>query len=96
MQLWGYDERGSFNAVCGFLHALGVRWYMPGEFGEVVPTLKTIPLPKIDETVRPDFAHAPLQLSASACMATTRRMWAMRLGVRDPYGVQDRARHGRR
>jgi len=27
--------------------------YLPGELGEVVRSMKTVPLPKIDETVRP-------------------------------------------
>jgi len=27
LQLWDYDERGSFNAVIGFLSRLGARWY---------------------------------------------------------------------
>ena len=53
--LWQFDERGSFNAVCGYLRSLGVRWYLPGELGEVVPKMKSISLPKIDETVKPDF-----------------------------------------
>jgi hypothetical protein len=36
INVWTYDERGSFNAVCGFLRdQLGVRWYMPGEIGEM-------------------------------------------------------------
>ena len=56
LELWSFDERGSFNAVCGYLRSLGVRWYLPGELGEVVPRLSTLPLPQIDETVRPDFA----------------------------------------
>jgi len=61
--LWAYDERGSFNAVCGFLRNLGVRWYMPGELGEVVPKMKTIPLPKSRSHARqsvgnPDSFHA--------------------------------------
>lgn len=68
VHVWGFDERGSFNAVCGFLRSLGVRWYLPGELGEVVPELKTIALPRTernaaratsllyDEIVQPDFA----------------------------------------
>ena len=52
---WNYDERGSFNAVCGFLNKLGVRWYLPGELGEVVPQRKTIALPKLNMVVKPDF-----------------------------------------
>jgi len=87
-QLWGYDERGSFNAVGGFLHKLGVRWYLPGELGEVVPSSKTIALPKIDETVRPDFALRRFNFRFGIGSFDT-AMWAMRLGVRDPFDIQD-------
>ena len=85
-EVWAFDERGSFNAVCGFLRGLGVRWYMPGEIGEVVPTMATIALPKINETVRPDF---PVRRFCFRFGVQPRRvgMWAMRLGVRDPYGL---------
>ena len=84
--LWTYDERGSFNAVCGFLRKLGVRWYAPGEVGEVVPSTKTIRLPQIDETVQPAFPIRRISLR----LATHSRdvaMWALRLGMRDPYGI---------
>jgi len=83
-EVWAYDERGSYNAVCGFLHKLGVRWLLPGELGEIVPRMDSIPLPKIDETVRPDFEirqfsfHGPWEWA----------QWAMRLGARSPYGLQ--------
>jgi len=50
-----YDDLGSMNAVCEFLRGLGVRWYMPGDLGEIVPALKTIALAPVDKTVRPDF-----------------------------------------
>ena len=86
-QAWGADERGSFNAVAGFLHGLGVRWYLPGELGEVVPAMKSIPLPKIDETVRPDFAVRRFNFrSGNNGLDTT--LWAMRLGTRDPLDFQ--------
>ena len=55
LDLWEFDERGSYNAVVGFLRRQGVRWYMPGELGEVVPEQTSIALPDVDETVRPDF-----------------------------------------
>ena len=51
------DERGSFNAVCHFLRMLGVRWYMPNALGEIVPKSPTIALPRVNKTVRPDFAY---------------------------------------
>ena len=91
VNVWTYDERGSFNAVCGFLRVLGVRWYMPGEIGEIVPEMKTIALPKIDKTVRPDFPMRILNFRASV-YGRDAMMWGFRLGVRQPYGRQ--AAHG--
>ena len=85
--LWGYDERGSFNAVCGFLRNLGVRWYMPGEVGEVIPSLPTILLPQTDETVHPAFPIRRVNIRFGVHGQDT-AMWAMRLGIRDPHGLQ--------
>ena len=83
---WTFDERGSFNAVCGFLKQLGVRWYLPGELGEVVPRRKTIALPKLDMVVKPDFPLRQFNVRfATASDPTT--MWMMRLGTRNPYGL---------
>jgi Domain of unknown function (DUF4838)/Glycosyl hydrolases family 2, sugar binding domain len=56
--LAGNDElpyHGTEYAVCFFLHRLGVRWYMPGDFGEVVPRRPTIAVGKLDVIDRPDF-----------------------------------------
>jgi hypothetical protein len=82
-EFWAYDEHGSFNAVSAFLQKLGVRWLMPGELGEFVPELKSIALPKLDETVHPDFEIR--QFSIHGPSEWTR--WGMRLGVRYPYGM---------
>lgn len=82
-EVWAYDEQGSYNAVSGFLQKLGVRWLMPGELGEFVPQQKSITLPKLDETVRPDFEIR--QFSVHGPSEWTR--WGMRLGVRYPYGM---------
>ncbi|MEM1295363.1 MAG: DUF4838 domain-containing protein, partial [Verrucomicrobiota bacterium] len=86
LEIWGYDERGSFNAVCGFLRSLGVRWYLPGELGEIVPQRTSIPLPKIDEVVWPDFDVRRFNVRFGSASEATRK-WMMRLGVRDPYGL---------
>jgi predicted negative regulator of RcsB-dependent stress response len=91
INVWTYDERGSFNAVCGFLRELGVRWYMPGDIGEIVPKAKTITLPKIDKTVRPDFPMRILNFRASV-YGHDAMMWGFRLGTRQPFGRQ--AAHG--
>jgi tetratricopeptide (TPR) repeat protein len=86
LEIWAYDERGSFNAVCGYLRSLGVRWYMPGELGEVVPKLRDIPLPKIDQTVTPDFAIRQFNVRFGTVSEDT-MLWAARLGMRIPYGL---------
>jgi Domain of unknown function (DUF4838) len=92
IHVWAFDERGSFNAVCGFLRSLGVRWYMPGEIGEVVPPMTSIPLPKVDKVVKPDF---PMRRIVFRFGLQPREvaMWAMHLGVRDPYEHYESA-HG--
>lgn len=54
-ELWRPDQGGTFNAVCEYLRMLGVRWYMRGPLGTVIPSQPTIELPSIDRTVRPDF-----------------------------------------
>lgn len=46
---------GSEYAVSFFLDKLGVRWYMPGEFGEVIPKLATVTVENLNEVGRPDF-----------------------------------------
>ncbi|WP_198000791.1 DUF4838 domain-containing protein [Gimesia fumaroli] len=91
VNVWGFDERGSFNAVCGFLRGLGVRWYLPGELGEIVPTMKSLPLPAIDETVHPDFPLRTINFRFGT-YGREAAMWAMHLGVRQPFGRQ--AAHG--
>ncbi len=87
LEMWGFDERGSFNAVCGLLQRLGVRWYAPGKIGEVVPVMKSILLPQINETVTPDFPVRRFNVRFGV-HGHEMAMWAMRLGLRDPYGIQ--------
>ncbi len=93
INIWTFDERGSFNAVCGYLRNLGVRWYMPGEIGEILPEMDSIALPEIDETVHPDFAMRNFQFRpGGGASGHEAMMWGNHLGVRRPYGRQ--AAHG--
>ena len=83
---WGFDERGSYNAVCGYLRSLGVRWYLPGELGEVIPKMTSLPLPRIDQTVEPDFEIRQFSARIGNCDDEVTR-WIMRLGTRNVYGL---------
>ncbi len=46
---------GTRYAVAEFLHRLGVRWFLPGEFGEVVPQARTISFPETEVRQQPAF-----------------------------------------
>lgn len=81
-EIWGLDERGSYNAVCGLLHRLGVRWYLPGELGEVLPSMKTIRVPQMNETVWPDFMLRQFNFRFGVVGPEVAR-WVMRLGIRN-------------
>lgn len=86
MDYWASDERGSYNGVCDFLRGLGVRWFMPGELGEVIPKRPSIKLPKVDRTVHPDFQirTSNLRFGIHDDQAV---MWSMRLGIRPAAGI---------
>lgn len=53
--IWAQDEHGSFNAVVEFLRSLGMRWYMPGEIGKVLPKRDRVALPMVNRTVEAEF-----------------------------------------
>jgi Domain of unknown function (DUF4838)/Carbohydrate family 9 binding domain-like len=74
------DEKGSLNAVYQFLRDLGCRWYFPGEIGEIIPQMKTIALPKVKKTIKPDFASRHL-------LYYYNEFWMARKGI--PKGIED-------
>lgn len=52
----GGPYHGTEYAVATFLHRLGVRWYMPGDYGEVLPAVqKTLAVDEISLRQKPDF-----------------------------------------
>lgn len=78
---WCCDEGGSLNAVYEFLRQQGVRWYMPGELGEVVPPTATLRVAPINRTVQPDFAVRHLHWSCYTCATWDNIIWERRLGL---------------
>jgi hypothetical protein len=79
LNLWYLDECGSIHAVYGYLQSLGVRWYLPDELGEIVPRQPDLALPKVDRTVRPDFALR-YPHSRATFRSTPEALWALRMG----------------
>ncbi len=97
VDLWEFDERGTLNAVYEYLRGLGVRWYMPGDLGEIIPDLKTIALPPVDKTVKPDFPYRNLGDYAPSFRGGNRdgMLYKLRcgfdatLGIPGPHGMNN-------
>ncbi|HEV7403587.1 MAG TPA: DUF4838 domain-containing protein, partial [Chthoniobacteraceae bacterium] len=51
--LLGESDLATSYAIYEVLDRLGCRWYMPGEWGEVIPKTKTIALPEMDLSSAP-------------------------------------------
>ena len=89
--LWSFDHKGTLNATYAFLRQLGVRWYMPGELGEIVPQKKSIELPNVDETVRPAFKIRKVSFMryGNGDHINPEIKWSLRQSMNYPYGFQD-------
>lgn len=79
--IWAKDQGGSLQAVYQFLRDIGVRWYMPGEIGEVVPQSSSIALPVVNETVIPDVTFRDLRLGNVPQFPWEDFVWYWRLGL---------------
>lgn len=54
--LIGKDDAGTQFAVYTFLErCLGIRWFWPGELGELIPKKRSIIIGQLDDTEEPDF-----------------------------------------
>jgi hypothetical protein len=76
--------QGTLYAAYALLEKLGCRWYFPGEFGEVVPESRTVTVPELNITSRPDFAMRGIWLSGWVPMTADERAgyseWGTRIG----------------
>ncbi len=79
------DENGSLNAVCEFLRGLGVRWFMPGKLGEVVPERKSIGLTAVNKTVTPDTHFRSWMWNNYSAFSFDDVLWARRIGMNSPH-----------
>ena len=93
LDIWKFDHRGSLNAVHAFLRDLGVRWYMPGPLGEILPKSKRIELPEVNRTEWPEFEVRTVSRPMLSSASIDDALWYLRIGANDQYGV---LHHGQR
>ncbi|MCA1596806.1 MAG: DUF4838 domain-containing protein, partial [Chloroflexi bacterium] len=81
LALAGNDDgpyHGTEYAVYEFLNRLGVRWFMPGDYGEVVPRLSTVIFPELIHTASPDFVMRNWWLHTTPALAELELRWKLR------------------
>jgi len=93
LDIWNFDHRGSLNAVYAFLRQLGVRWYMPGALGEVLPRTTSVALPQINRTVTPDWEVRSILRPLISSNELADALWYLRIGANNQYAV---LHHGQR
>ena len=88
--LAGNDEapyNGTYYAVAELLHRLGVRWYMPTEFGEVVAKKPTISIERLDLRDSPDFPLRTYWSHMIPAMIPQEALWKMRNKMQPTVGM---------
>jgi len=90
------DDTGTLNAVYDFLRGLGVRWYFPGDIGEIIPRKADLVSTVEDRTVRPDFELRQIEFWNTQRWTREDYLWALRLGIYNGSGLwpQSQAVHG--
>lgn len=69
---------GTEYAVAEMLERLGVRWFMPGEFGEYVPHRPTLEVGPLNVRQTPDFILRNWWVHTTPEMAKEERRWKIR------------------
>ena len=90
----GLSPQGVLFGVYELLEQLGVRWFMPGAIGTVVPAAATVAAPCQDSIQHPAFVGRVLQHIVDMQMDPPQRDSARRWGRRMRTGGPGWGRHG--
>jgi len=73
-----YPYYGTRYAVYDLLERLGMRWFLPGNFGEVTPRAETLTVPELSIEERPDFPLRAYWTHSKDAMGPERDLWMIR------------------
>lgn len=76
----GLSDRGTLFGAYELLEQLGVRWYMPGEIGTVIPNKATLTIDQQTKIEHPGFIGRHLQAIAAPIWAQHMRMGGLDAG----------------
>ncbi len=77
IRISGLSPEGTLFGVYELLEQMGVRWYMPGDIGTVIPEKKTITIDEQNTVQIPSFAARHLQMAVD-------RTWYRRMRLGGP------------
>lgn len=87
LKIDAFGEMGTFNGVCRFLEKyVGIRWYLPGEAGTVIPQIAKLEIPEMETRMAPDIE----QRFAYICNFPNypeQAMWYRHVGFGAPHPV---------
>jgi len=82
-----FGQTGSLYAVYHFLeNQCGIRWYMPGELGEIVPKARNISVGRINYSKSPDIPYRNIYCNEFS-LSGDDVFWFRRAGYGAPYPV---------
>jgi hypothetical protein len=88
LKISAFGDTGTLQGVYEFLRTTcGIRWYMPGPLGEIVPEKERLPVEKTDVQKHPEFQ----QRYAYFCFFSSSDddvLWYKRVGFGTPFPVQ--------
>jgi len=73
-----YPYYGTRYAVYAFLKRLGVRWFLPGAYGEVAPKMATISVSDLAVEEHPSFHMRSFWTHGQGTMNEERELWKLR------------------
>jgi len=73
-----YPYYGTRYAVYALLKRLGVRWFLPGEYGEVTPRIATVTVPALAVEEHPSFRVRSFWTHSQGTMFEERELWKIR------------------
>jgi len=89
----GESDEATSYAIYELLDRLGCRWFMPGELGESIPSLKTISLPAVDVSGVPAMISRDIWYS-DAAFERRNRQGGMTLSAGHALEVHSRDKYG--
>lgn len=78
IRIAGLSPEGTLFGVYELLEQIGVRWYMPGDIGTVIPEKKTITINQQNTVQIPSFSSRHLQMAVD-------KTWYRRMRLGGPY-----------